>query len=359
MLPQTYSLPTARFDVNLLPLDSRQIGTDKFKTAVIVHFARRYAESGVKAIVAVDDSEVTVLLLPNDELNPVLALIEILKSGQIRETVPLLESLLKGMPTDIQLLYNLGIAYNELGQFDEAVIKLKRVVGLAPLHAHAWAGIGVAYQRMGKLELALEATHQAFKADSTDGHVMHNYATALLQMDKYDEAVALLRASCDRLPEDVTVHYRLATALELTGVPENVIEADHRYQELFLRWPDSPAATLARDAHSKISVKRLQGGSSSRIRPDVVLYLSGAIKRFEDLGIEKAREVGMEIALKGQTGLDIHNSATRYTLDSLEGSFSGLHLLAIMYAACKVLNTEADLGVDFQLEYAAARVLVH
>jgi len=40
------------------------------------------------------------------------------------------------------VLYNIGIVYSELGQFDDAIIRLKRAVQLDPGHAHAWVGIG-------------------------------------------------------------------------------------------------------------------------------------------------------------------------------------------------------------------------
>ena len=58
--------------------------------------------------------------------------------------------------------------------------------------------------------------------------------------------------------------------------------------------------------------------------------------------------------MKGQSGLDINNPAKQYTLKSLPGEFSGLHLLAIMYAAFQKVDPSADLGADFSKEYAMA-----
>ena len=84
-----------------------------------------------------------------------------LKGGRIAEAVPYLESLTKSAPANAEVLYNLGIAYSELGQFDEAIIRLKRAVQLDPGHAHAWVGIGTAYHRMRKPEQALHYTRQA------------------------------------------------------------------------------------------------------------------------------------------------------------------------------------------------------
>ena len=34
-----FKIPLHRFDANLLPADARQVGTEAFKTAVMLHFA--------------------------------------------------------------------------------------------------------------------------------------------------------------------------------------------------------------------------------------------------------------------------------------------------------------------------------
>ena len=44
-----YKIPLHRFDVNLLPPDARQVGTEPFQTAVILHFATEYAAQGQTA----------------------------------------------------------------------------------------------------------------------------------------------------------------------------------------------------------------------------------------------------------------------------------------------------------------------
>ena len=56
----------------------------------------------------------------------------------------------------------------------------------------------------------------------------------------------------------------------------------------------------------------------------------------------------------GRNGLDINDPADTYTLKALPGSFSGLHLLAIMYAAFRQIDPTMDTGADFAAEYKAA-----
>jgi len=55
-----------------------------------------------------------------------------------------------------------------------------------------------------------------------------------------------------------------------------------------------------------------------------------------------------------RSGLDINNSAEQYALNSLPGRFSGLHLLAIMYAAFQQIDPTLESGADVSAEYKAA-----
>ena len=131
-----FKIPISRFDTNLLPPEARQVGTEAFKTAVVMHFAAEYAAQGQTAMVTVDDEEITVMAFPATA-SALDFVMPMLRSGRIAEAVPYLESLTKSAPADAAVLYNLGIAYSELGQYDEAIIRLKRAVQLDPGHAHA------------------------------------------------------------------------------------------------------------------------------------------------------------------------------------------------------------------------------
>lgn len=56
----------------------------------------------------------------------------------------------------------------------------------------------------------------------------------------------------------------------------------------------------------------------------------------------------------GRIGLDINDPDDKDTLKALPGKFSGLHLLAIMYAAFRQIDRTMDTGADFSAECQAA-----
>lgn len=356
MEPLFYSIPIHRFDLGLLPPQARRPGSEEFKRAVMEHFVREYAGKNQTALVAVDDDEIQVFAFPG-EVEPFELILSMLRAGRIKESVPLLEALDKVHPNDPAVLYNLGLAYSELGEFDEAIIRLKRVVAAEPTHAHAWTAIGVAYQRSGKPALALDAFKAAVDANPDDGYALRNYGGGLAGAGKLEEALPLLRKAVARLPDDPQSLYGLASVLESLGGAERAAEADQLQQDIVRRFPASPAAELARESRTRRAHASLRAAVGGGLRPDVMMYIAGALDTFKEVGPQKRQQIAFEIGMLGQGGLDINDPEQKYSLKSLPGQFSGLHLLALMYTAFQQIDPTVDAGVDFSKEYAAAKAM--
>jgi hypothetical protein len=84
------------------------------------------------------------------------------------------------------------------------------------------------------------------------------------------------------------------------------------------------------------------------------MYCFGALKRFQDMTLPEISAVAMDIAVLGMKGLDINDPTEKYTPKSLPGTFSGLHLLSIMYVAFQKTAPGKDISIDFSKEYAQA-----
>jgi hypothetical protein len=80
---------------------------------------------------------------------------------------------------------------------------------------------------------------------------------------------------------------------------------------------------------------RERGGSAER--HDAVMYLLGAIQKFEGMSNDEIQKIGFEIATLGRHGFDINDSAQIHRLTTLPGQYSGLHCVCIMFAAFKVV----------------------
>lgn len=84
------------------------------------------------------------------------------------------------------------------------------------------------------------------------------------------------------------------------------------------------------------------------------MYISGGLDQFESMTPKEIQDLGFEIAILGQSGLDSNDPSKQYSIRSLPGSFSGLHLVSIMYAAIQQFAPGEDVGIDFSAEYESA-----
>jgi hypothetical protein len=112
---------------------------------------------------------------------------------------------------------------------------------------------------------------------------------------------------------------------------------------------------IAKDRRTAIAQKTMRNRAD--FRPDVMMYITGALDKFASLSTKDVQAIGVEIAILGQNGLDINDPDQKYTLRSLPGKYSGLHLCSIMYAAFKQFAPHEDVGIDFSKEYEAATEL--
>lgn len=311
-----FKIPLHRFDTNLLPPEARKVGSEAFKTAVMVHFATEYAAQGQTAIVTVDDSEITVQAFPA-ESTALDAILPLLRSGKLAEAVSMLESLNRSAPNNANVLYNLGVAYGELGQQDEAIIRLKKAVQLEPGHAHAWVGIGNAYYRLGKREQALEAFEKAVEADPDDGYTRRNLGGILMGFKRTAEAVEHLRKALELMPDDAQAIFGLASALEDVGTEDALEEADALHRRVIEEHPTAAFVGQSEKARNAYSQRLLKSRSVGGFRPDVMMYIADALQTFKRIGPNGTRMLALEIAVLGRSGLDINDSTAKYKLKAL------------------------------------------
>lgn len=155
-------------------------------------------------------------------------------------------------------------------------------------------------------------------------------------------------------PDDPRAILELAQQLEVLG-REHLPEADRLCADLIARFPDSPLARQAEEARTRIAQASIRCVNHGELRQEVVHYIADALAAFAALGPRRREEIALEVALLAQHGLDVADPAPNYALKTLPGSYSGLHLLAIMYTAFRQIDPAIDVGADFLREYELAR----
>ncbi len=165
-----------------------------------------------------------------------------------------------------------------------------------------------------------------------------------------EEWIEALRRQAD----DPEALLELARCLEALG-REHLPEADRLCADLVARFPDSPLSLQAEEARTRIAQASIRCIDHGDPRQEVLRHIADALAAFDALGTRRREQIALEVALLGQHGLDIADPVPKYALKTLPGTYSGLHLLAIMYTAFRQIDPTIDIGADFLREYEMAQ----
>ena len=183
-----------------------------------------------------------------------------------------------------------------------------------------------------------------------DAFAHKNLGASLSQTGQLAEARDHLKAAVVLLPSDAQAWLNLGMNLEQSG---EMAEAETAYQRVMTLDPAGALGELAELGRNRITEMtfRKAGG---KFRPDVLAYCGEALSLFDGKPTDEIQRITLEIAMLGARGLSVNDPSVRYTLRSLPGSFSGLHLLCIEYAGFKIIDPSVDIGFDVSTEYAEA-----
>lgn len=351
----SFSLPYDAFDLDLIGLAAADVGGLEFTQKVSAFFVNQFRQVGGRARVVCNDADRTIEVKWTKEQGfeePMDRALQLLQAGKISEALPLLWTVQQERPQDPEVVYNLGVAYSELGQFAKSIAILEHLVDMQPHHVHGLTALGVAYIRTQRLFDGEATLRRALKYEPRNLWVLRNLGACLLKQGKSVEAVSLLELAVDVAPQDLQAIVGLGQALETVGRAD---DADQQYLRALEIGGPEPLLDFVKERRTAIAHQTMREHGS--FRPDVLMYMSGALEKFERMSAKEIQGLGYEIAILGQNGLDINDPTKKYSLRTWPGQFSGLHLCSIMYAAFKQFAPDQDVGIDFAQEYHAAVAL--
>ena len=113
--------------------------------------------------------------------------------------------------------YNLGLALACIGQHEEAVAALREAVRHDSQFTDAWSSLGSALAACGRHTDAIDCFDRALEIDPAAADVTYNRANALCALGRFDEAIADYRAAIERTPGRFELWNNLGTALKESG----------------------------------------------------------------------------------------------------------------------------------------------
>ncbi|MDO9066978.1 MAG: hypothetical protein Q7W05_00795 [Deltaproteobacteria bacterium] len=91
-------------------------------------------------------------------------------------------------------------------------------------------------------------------------------------------------------------------------------------------------------------------------KPEAYTFCLDAIRRFDGQSRDHIFAAISEISILGMNGIDHTSPGKTFTLKSYPGeTFSGLHLLCLMYVGFKLYDPKVDCGLDFAEAYELAQ----
>ena len=283
--------------------------------------------------------------------DPTADIARMLTAGNYAEGILLLELLLSQSPNDAMLLLNLGMALSDRRKLDRAVALLERLTALDPDLANGFVALGVAQARGQKLTDSARSLEQAVHLDSGNAYARRNLGAVLHRLGHHGEARVQLQKATDLSPSDQAAWLGLAQVEEAL---DDIKAADHAYLQTIKQGEHTQLADMARDARSRIAQRNFRPTPAAAPRIDAVMYCLGALERFSGMPRAEVQKITFEIAMLGTRGLDVNDSTQKYTVQSMPGRYSGLHLVCIEYVGFKQLDPSVDIGFDLSNEYQMA-----
>ena len=340
--------------LRVLPEGDRRRSSPNFPDQVSSTLHKLFDEvGGLINSMSVGKDEVRVSWT-SEGTDPLAGIVKLLEKAKYHEAVLLLELFKSARPDNTDFLYNLGMAYSDMGELERARTNLHRLLELMPGHVNGRVAMGVALMRQGQDKPALLELRKAVQDDPNNPWAQRNLGACLLRLGEYQEALGFLKQSTESNPSDERAWYGLGQAYELAG---NTDDADAAYMKVLEIDEYGEVAEQARQARSKMAQTTFRSVTPKMERMDAVMYCLGALEKYVDMTPENVRQVGFEVAMLGMNGLDVNDPTPKYHLKSLPGTFSGLHLVCLEYVSFKQVAPEMDIGFDLSAEYRSAQTL--
>ena len=144
--------------------------------------------------------------------------------GHYQEAMKSFNQAIKIKPDYADAHYNLGVTYGALGRSKDEIEKYKLAIKIRPDYVKAYYNLGVSYKDLGRYQDAIEAYKQAIKVkpDYAEAHL--NLGAAYYTLGRYREAIEAYKQAIIIRPDFVLAHYALGVAYSVAGDKGSALE---------------------------------------------------------------------------------------------------------------------------------------
>ena len=159
--------------------------------------------------------------------------------GDPTAALPLYLQVAQTLPDADVVHYNLGLAYFELGQFEEAAGAFTIALQTNPDDADSWYNLGLAWKQAGDNRQAEQAYLEALARRPGDGDILHNLGCVYMADGEIAKAVTVYELLLDHHPAYLPGVSNLAYLYHIQGELERAKEL---HRQLLAHNPDDDRA---------------------------------------------------------------------------------------------------------------------
>ncbi|GHU02511.1 hypothetical protein FACS1894154_12370 [Betaproteobacteria bacterium] len=138
-----------------------------------------------------------------------------------------------GLPRPLAAHYCLlGLACQQLGELDDALVAFKRATVLAPRYPDAWLSLGHLHLHRQQLDKTESSLAKLFALAPLAATTLNLAGDLAMTRDDNREAANFFRQAADSAPEDATIQAKMAMALVMCGDSLPAIDAMERAHAL-------------------------------------------------------------------------------------------------------------------------------
>jgi tetratricopeptide (TPR) repeat protein len=131
-----------------------------------------------------------------------------------RNSFTLLQHALEATQDNHMAHSNLGIAFLDENDLDEAIDHFYKALEIKPMHAGVHTNLSIALRRTGMLDEALEHSIQSVRINPDLAEAHNNLGISLFQKGRVEEALQEFRKALELKPDYTTCYYNLGVVLE-------------------------------------------------------------------------------------------------------------------------------------------------
>ena len=136
------------------------------------------------------------------------------------------------MPDNSTAWYELGVAYANLGRFNEAIDAYRKAISIDPEYARAWYNLGITYGELSRHNEAIDAYRKAISIDPEDADTWYNLGYDYRELGRHNEAIDAFRQAIRIDPEDAKAWYNLGADYYLSGNRTAALEVVQTLRQL-------------------------------------------------------------------------------------------------------------------------------